>query len=76
MNDNVVNFNKVRKSKARHQKVLKAAENRVKFGRRKSDKEKTAELTRKLQTRLDGHKLDSKKSEAPPKTQDTSNTDD
>ena len=60
MNDNVVNVNKVRKSKARHQKVLKAAENRVKFGRRKSDKEKAAELTRKLQTRLDGHKLDSK----------------
>lgn len=65
MNDNVVNFNKVRKSKARHQKVLKAAENRVKFGRRKSDKENAAELTRKLQTRLDGHKLDSKKSETP-----------
>lgn len=60
MSDNVVNFNKARKAKARHQKVIKAAENRVKFGRRKSDKEKAAELTRKLQKRLDGHKLDSK----------------
>lgn len=58
MNDNVVNFNKVRKSKARHKKVLRAAENRVKFGRRKSDKEKTAELARKLQNKLDGHKLE------------------
>jgi len=62
MNDNVVNFNKARKAKARHKKVIKAAENRVKFGRRKSDKDKSAELTRKLQSKLqsklDGHKLD------------------
>jgi len=58
MRDNVVNFNKARKAKARHKKVIKAAENRVKFGRRKSDKEKSAELTRKLQKKLDGHKLD------------------
>ena len=58
MNDNVVNFNKARKAKARHKKVIKAAENRVKFGQRKSDKEKAAELTQKLQNRLDGHKLD------------------
>lgn len=63
MNDNVVNFNKVRKSKARHKKVLRAAENRVKFGRKKSEKEKAAELTRKLQTKLDGHKLDKPKSD-------------
>ena len=58
MPDNVVNFNKARKAKARHKKVIKAAENRVKFGRKKSEKEKTAEMTRKLQDRLDGHKLD------------------
>lgn len=69
MSDNVVNFNKARKAKARHQKVIKAAENRVKFGRRKSDKEKAAELTRKLQKRLDGHKLDDKVTETP-KTDD------
>lgn len=60
MNDNVVNFNKVRKSKARHQKVLRAAENRVKFGAKKSQKEKTKALTEKLQSHLDGHKLDPK----------------
>ena len=54
--DNVVNFNKARKAKARHQKVIKAAENRVKFGRRKSDKQKAADLTKKLQKHLDGHK--------------------
>ena len=61
MPDNVVNFNKVRKSKARHQKVLRAAENRVKFGMKKSEKEKAKALTEKLQGHLDGHKLDKKK---------------
>jgi len=59
--DNVVNFNKVRKSKTRHKKVLRAAENRVKFGRRKSDKQTTADLTKKLQQHLDGHKRDNPK---------------
>ncbi len=58
MPDNAVNFNKVRKQAARHKKVLKAAENRVKFGRKKSEKEKAAALTKKLQAHLDGHKLD------------------
>jgi len=51
MPDNIVNFNKARKAKARHQKVIKAAENRVKFGMKKS-------LTKKLQGHLDGHKRD------------------
>jgi len=59
--DNIVNFNKVRKSKARHQKVLRAAENRVKFGAKKSQKEKTKALTEKLQNHLDGHKLNPSK---------------
>jgi len=63
MSDNIINFNKARKAKARHKKVIKAAENRVKFGRRKSDKEKSAELTRKLQSKLDGHKLNKPKSD-------------
>ncbi len=58
MAGDVVNFNKARKQAARHQKVLKAAENRVKFGRKKSEKEKAAALTKKLQAHLDSHKLD------------------
>jgi len=58
MSNNVVNFNKARKAKARHKKVVKAAENRMKFGRRKSEKEKAADLTRKLQNKLNNHKLD------------------
>ena len=64
-NDNVVNFNKARKAEARHKKVIKAAENRVKFGRRKTDKERTADLTKKLQNHLDGHKRDKPKPDAP-----------
>jgi len=46
MPDNIVNFNKARKAKARHQKVIKAAENRVKFGMKKSEKEKAKALTK------------------------------
>lgn len=65
MPDNVINFNKARKAKARHQKVIKAAENRVKFGMKKSEKEKAKALTKKLQGHLDGHKLDQKKNETP-----------
>ena len=56
MKSNIVNFNKARKQKARHEKVLKAAENRVKFGRTKSQKDKTTALTQKLQNHLDRHK--------------------
>ncbi|MEP3889874.1 MAG: DUF4169 family protein [Hellea sp.] len=65
MNDNVVNFNKVRKSKARHKKVLRAAENRVKFGMKKSEKEKALALTKKLQGHLDGHKMNEDKTDGP-----------
>ncbi len=64
MPDNIVNFNKARKAKARHQKVIKAAENRVKFGMKKSEKEKAKALTKKLQGHLDGHKLGQKKNDA------------
>lgn len=58
MSDNVVNFNKARKAKARSDKEKRAAENRVKFGRRKSDKKKAAVLVEKQKKLLDGHKRD------------------
>lgn len=61
--DNIVNFNKARKAKARHQKVIKAAENRVKFGLKKSEKEKAKALAEKLQSHLDSHKRDTSKSD-------------
>ncbi len=56
MTGNVVNFNKAKKAAARHSKVKRAATNRVKHGASKSQKERAAELTKKLQDKLDAHK--------------------
>lgn len=63
MSDNIVNFNKAKKAKARHRQVIKAAENRAKFGQKKTQKEKTKALAQKLQKKLDGHKIDKPKSD-------------
>ena len=62
--DNVIKFGKARKSLARKAKDKKAAENRARFGLKKSEKEKRAELTKKMQAKLDAHKRDT-----PPKTE-------
>lgn len=55
---NIINLNKARKKKNRHDAAIKAGENRVKFGRTKSQKQadntKIGELTKKI----DGHKID------------------
>lgn len=58
MSGDIVNFNKAKKAAARHAKVKRAAESRVKFGASKSQKERAAELTDKLQKHLDAHKRD------------------
>ncbi|MGQ0701188.1 MAG: DUF4169 family protein [Panacagrimonas sp.] len=50
----VVNLNKVRKQKAREAAAVQAAENRVRFGRTKAQKESDAAATLELQRRLDG----------------------
>jgi len=57
MNGGVVNLRQFRKRKARAQAEREAADNRVKFGRRKSEKQIT-ESERALDTaRLEGHRL-------------------
>lgn len=56
----IVNLNKARKAKARVEKDVTATENRVKFGRKKSEKEKEAKLAERRKTHLDGHKRDDK----------------
>ena len=56
--DNVIKFGKARKSLARVEKKKKAVENRARHGLKKSEKNKRAELAKKLQAKLDGHKLD------------------
>ena len=58
MPDNVIKFGKARKSLARAAKDKKAAENRARFGLKKAEKNKRAELAKKMQAKLDGHKRD------------------
>ena len=62
-NDNVIKFGKARKSLARANKSKKAAENRARHGLKKSEKEKRAALAKRMQDKLDAHKL-------PPETND------
>jgi len=57
-NDNVIKFGKAKKSLARVEKKKKAAENRARHGLKKSEKGKRAALAKKLQAKLDGHKLE------------------
>ena len=56
--DNVIKFGKARKSLARAAKDKKSAENRARYGLKKSEKEKRAELAKKMQAKLDAHKRD------------------
>lgn len=55
--DNVVNLNRARKAKAREEQERQAAENRVRFGRKKSDSEKLAREAERRARDLNGHKL-------------------
>jgi len=55
---NVIKFGKAKKSMARTAKEKKAAENRVRFGQKKSAKELKQALAEKLQAKLNGHKID------------------
>lgn len=49
----VINLNKVRKQKAREAATQQAAENRVRFGRTKAQKEHDASATLDMQRKLD-----------------------
>ncbi|MEP1229690.1 MAG: DUF4169 family protein [Litorimonas sp.] len=65
MPDNVIKFGKAKKSMARKAKDKKAAQNRVRFGQKKSAKDLKKALAKKLQTNLDAHKLDEPNADAP-----------
>lgn len=52
----VVNLNRVRKRKAREAREQTAAEQRLRFGRKKSDREAEEALARLRDTALDGHR--------------------
>lgn len=49
----VINLNKIRKQKAREQAEAQAAENRVRFGRSKAQKQLDAAETEAMQRKLD-----------------------
>jgi hypothetical protein len=58
MSGDVVNLRQFRKRKARMQAEREAADNRVKFGRKKSEKQLTESERARNAARLEGHRLD------------------
>jgi hypothetical protein len=73
MAGDIVNFNKAKKAAARHKKVKLAANNRLKYGASKPQKERAADLTKKLQDKLNAHKLDKSSDDETP-SNDTPST--
>jgi predicted nucleic acid-binding Zn-ribbon protein len=57
----IINLRQARKQKARTEKEVRAAENRVAFGRTKAAKELTKAERNMLGRRLDSHKRDDEK---------------
>jgi len=57
MNGEVVNLRQFRKRKARTQAEREAADNRVKFGRKKSEKQLTERERAREAARIEGHRL-------------------
>ena len=53
-----INLNKARKARAKAAKAAQSQQNRVKFGRNKTEKQKEALRSDKAKTTLSGHKLD------------------
>lgn len=60
MSAEIVNLADHRKQKARADKERKAAENRVRFGRAKVDKEREGTERTREERAWDGHKIDDK----------------
>ena len=54
----VVNLNRFRKDRARDADTARAAENRLRFGRRKDEREKTRRESEKTEKDLDDKRLD------------------
>ena len=56
----IINLNKRRKAKLRLEKEKKAAENRIKFGRTKKEKQLEKQDNERNKRQLDGHQLEDK----------------
>jgi hypothetical protein len=52
----IINLRRARKSKARDEASVKAAENRARFGKTKAEREKEAAEAERAAKTLDGHK--------------------
>jgi Domain of unknown function (DUF4169) len=61
----VVNLRRARKERVRREKDEKAQENRVAFGRTKSERDTTAALNRLDAARLDAHKREGEEGDTP-----------
>jgi hypothetical protein len=59
----IINLRQARKAKARSEEDAKAAENRRLHGRSKQEKQQSRNEASKLKLHLDGHKLNSSKSD-------------
>lgn len=56
----IINLNKKRKAKIRLEKEKKSTENRIKFGRTKTEKLREKQDIERHERHLDGHKLENK----------------
>jgi len=61
----VVNLRRARKERVRREKDEKAQENRVAFGRTKTERDTTGAINRLYAARLDAHKREGKEDDTP-----------
>lgn len=54
----LINLNKARKARQRQEAKAKAAENRIRYGQRKSDRDAARKEEARFQRKLDGKKLE------------------
>lgn len=59
----IINLNKKRKAKNRSEKEKKAAENRIKFGRTKKERQIEIQENKRNERHLDDHKLEENEEE-------------
>jgi hypothetical protein len=59
----VINLNQKRKAKARTEKERKAAQNRIKFGRTKQEKNKEQLSAKLAEKHIQGHKMETEENE-------------
>jgi hypothetical protein len=59
----VINLNRKRKAKSRIENEKKASQNRIKYGRTKQEKTIEKRNAKRVESHLEGHKLDTEENE-------------